>query len=95
MDLAPVVQTLQATLAPQLRKQAEEQLSQVRTRGRGSFVEHRLASSLVEQLASSHVSFKSFSTNNATWELDKPVNARVLAQSDRPRTVPSFQERST
>lgn len=29
MDLGPVVEALQATLSPQLRKQAEEKLSQV------------------------------------------------------------------
>ena len=29
MDLAPVVETLQATLSPQLRKPAEEKLAQV------------------------------------------------------------------
>jgi hypothetical protein len=29
MDLAPVVETLQATLSPQLRKQAEEKLAQI------------------------------------------------------------------
>jgi hypothetical protein len=29
MELAPVVEALQATLSPQLRKQAEEKLAQV------------------------------------------------------------------
>jgi hypothetical protein len=29
MDLAPVIETLQATLAPQMRKQAEEKLAEV------------------------------------------------------------------
>jgi len=29
MNLAPVVEALQATLSPQLRKQAEEKLTQV------------------------------------------------------------------
>jgi hypothetical protein len=31
MDLAPVIEALQATLVPQLRKTAEEQLAQVRS----------------------------------------------------------------
>jgi hypothetical protein len=30
MDLAPVIEALQATLAPQMRKQAEEKLAEVR-----------------------------------------------------------------
>ena len=31
MDLAPVIEALQATLAPQLRQQAEEKLAEVRS----------------------------------------------------------------
>jgi hypothetical protein len=30
MDLTPVIEALQATLAPQIRKQAEEKLAEVR-----------------------------------------------------------------
>jgi hypothetical protein len=37
MDLAPVIEALQATLAPQMRKQAEDKLAEVRQCSIASF----------------------------------------------------------
>jgi hypothetical protein len=72
MDLAPVIEALQATLSPQHRKQAEEKLAQVHflsTKNSNSIHCFRSA----KQLVLSHVLCRLFSMNNVIWVLDKLV----------------------
>jgi hypothetical protein len=74
MELAPVVEALQATLSPQLRKQAEEKLAQVPFFF--IFLNFKFPISIfrsVKQLVLSHVLCRLFSMNNVIWALDKLV----------------------
>ena len=78
MDLASVVEALQATLSPQLRKQAEDKLTQVQQNFSRFLVLFDGFFRFAKPPASFHVLFRSFSTNNAIWELDKLVNKRYI-----------------
>lgn len=74
MDLAPVIEALQATLAPQMRKQAEEKLAEVRYYFSNSVHFINISSfRSAKHPALFLVSFKSFSVNNVIWVLDKLV----------------------
>jgi hypothetical protein len=77
MDLAPVIKALQATLVPQLRQQAEENLSQVLFLNFKSHISSFLHSP-VKPPVLSHVLYKLFSMNNVIWVLDKLVKNFVL-----------------
>lgn len=73
MDLVPVIEALQATLMPQMRKQAEEKLAEVRASPARCAVRRCTRSSSGKRPASSRVSCRSSSASNATWALGKQV----------------------
>jgi len=73
MDLAPVIEALQATLSPQHRKQAEEKLAQVYFLFSKNIQIQYVFFRSAKQRVLSHVLCRLFSMNNVIWALDKLV----------------------